>query len=177
MLLVTENKNPVKERKHLPASALNEVEAEVIGLFVQFSRVLGQPRSIAEIYGLLFISARPLPMEDVVERLGISLGSASQGLRFLRKAGAINMVYVPGDRRVHYEAVAELRKLAGHFLRDQVISHLDGGHDRLGHLGEMVKQLPAPERARVGPRVTMLQSWEKRGRRFLPVIIRMLDAR
>jgi HTH-type transcriptional regulator, glycine betaine synthesis regulator len=176
MLLVTENKKPVRERKDTPAAVLSEVEAEAISMFVQFSRVLGQPRSIAEIYGLLFISGRPLPMEDVVKRLGISLGSGSQGLRFLRKTGAVNLVYVPGDRRVHYEAVAELRKLASRFLQDQVLTHLDGGTNRLERLGEKVKQLPAEERARVGPRVTILQSWEKRSRRFLPALVKMLNA-
>ena len=35
-------------------SRLNPVEVEVIHLFVQFARALGQPRSVAEIYGLLF---------------------------------------------------------------------------------------------------------------------------
>ena len=48
------------------------MEAEVIGLFVQICRVLGQPRSLAEIYGLLFISGHPLAMDDLIERLRIS---------------------------------------------------------------------------------------------------------
>src|SRR5437016_1786539 len=85
-----------------------DLESEVIGLFVQISRMLGQPRSYAEIYGLIFIAGRPIPMDELIQRLGISKGSASQGLRFLRKAGAVKMAYVPRDRRVHYEAVAEL---------------------------------------------------------------------
>ena len=45
-------------------STLNSLESSVIDLFVQLSRVLGQPRSFAEIYGLLFISARPLAMDS-----------------------------------------------------------------------------------------------------------------
>src|ERR1051325_7503619 len=102
---------------------LNALETEIIDLFVQLSRLLGQPRSLAEIYGLLFISARPLSMDDLIERLRMSKGSASQGLKFLRNAGAVKMVYVPGDRRVHYEAVAELRNLVTRFLRDQFVPH------------------------------------------------------
>jgi hypothetical protein len=34
------------------------------------------------------------------------------------------MVYVAGERRVHYEAVAELRKLVIRFMRDQIVPHL-----------------------------------------------------
>ena len=40
-----------------PAAPLSPLETEIIDLFVQVSRLLGQPRSLAEIYGLLFISA------------------------------------------------------------------------------------------------------------------------
>src|SRR5262245_56308249 len=108
MSLALTVKHPAKQRRNGGSSTrqLNPLEAEVIALFVQMSRALGQPRSLGEIYGLLFISARPLAMDDLIERLGLSKGSASMGLRFLRNAGAIKMVYVPADRRVHYEAVA-----------------------------------------------------------------------
>ena len=56
-------------------SRLTPMEVEVIELFVQFSRALGQPRSVAEIYGLLFVSHLPLTLQDLKERLNISLGS------------------------------------------------------------------------------------------------------
>ena len=153
---------------------LSPIESEMIDLFVQLSRLLGQPRSLAEIYGLLFVSARPLAMDDLISRLRLSKGSASQGLRFLHSLGAVRMVYVPGDRRTHYEAVAELRVLVTRFIRDQVVPHLDTGLDRLDRIGHLVHQLPAPERDRVGARVKMLRSWEKNGRRVLPLVARIL---
>lgn len=157
-----------------PAARLNALETEIIDFFVQLSRLLGQPRSLAEIYGLLFISARPMAMDDLIERLRLSKGSASQGLKFLRNAGAVRMVYVAGDRRAHYEAVAELRNLSARFLREQIVPHLDNGQARLERIAGMVKQLPAGERTRVNGRVTMLQSWGKRGRRFLPLVVKIL---
>ena len=159
----------------LPVSGtVTEMEAEVIGLFVQLSHLLGQPRSFAEIYGWLFISGQPLAMDDLIEHLHLSKGSASQGLKFLRNAGAIKMVYVPGDRRVHYEAVAELRKLVARFLRDYVVPQLDTSEARLQHIAGMVKQLPAGEREHIAPRITLLQSWEKKTRKFLPVVVKLL---
>lgn len=155
-------------------SSLDPLETEVIDLFVQLSRLLGQPRSLAEIYGLLFISARPLAMDDLIARLGLSKGSASQGLKFLRNMGAIRSVYIAGDRRAHYEAVAELRSLAGRFLRDQVVPHLDNGLDRLDRLSSHLERLPKADRERVGARVTMLRSWEKNARRVLPLVATIL---
>lgn len=177
MLMVQAKKEP--ENVHdgqKRAAALNPVEVEIIDFFVQMSRVLGQPRSLAEIYGLLFISAQPLAMDDLVERLQLSKGSASQGLKFLRNIGAVKMVYVAGDRRVHYEAVAELRNLVARFLRDQIVPELDIGQARLERIAVMVRQMPAVDRARVNGRVKMLQSWEKRGRKFLPMVVKILGA-
>ena len=157
-----------------PAPRLTPLETEIIDLFVQLSRLLGQPRSLAEIYGLLFITARPMAMDELIERLHLSKGSASQGLRFLRNLGAVRMVYVAGDRRAHYEAVAELRNLTSRFLREQFVPHLDRGRERLERISFLVKQMPAEERARVNGRVTMLRSWGKNARRFLPLVMKIL---
>jgi DNA-binding transcriptional regulator GbsR (MarR family) len=150
------------------------LETEVIDLFVQLSRLLGQPRSLAEIYGLLFISARPLAMDDLIERLQLSKGSASQGLRYLHTLGAVRTVYIPGDRKTYYEAVAELRTLVTRFLQDQVVPHLDNGLRRLDRISAMTKELPPAEREQVMGRVKMLQSWEKRTHRFLPMVLKLL---
>ena len=174
MLLAKPQKSVAKNDHAATGVTVSALEAEVIGLFVQLSRVIGQPRSFAEIYGLLFISGQPLAMDDLIERLKLSKGSASQGLKFLRHAGAIRMVYVPGDRRVHYEAVAELRNLVARFLRDYVVPQLDSSEARLQTIAAMVKQLPEDEQARVASRITMLQSWEKRTRNFLPLVVKLL---
>jgi DNA-binding transcriptional regulator GbsR (MarR family) len=154
--------------------SLSGVEREVIGHFVELSRVLGQPRSYAEIYGLLFISPRPLAMDDLIERLGISKGSASQGLKFLRDLGAVRPVEIEGDRRTHYEAVAELRRLAGRFLRDQLGPQLTGGEARLERLARVTEELTGGERAHVTARVTMLRSWNQNVRRVLPLVVKLL---
>lgn len=153
---------------------LTALEAEVIDVFVQLSRVLGLPRSMAEIYGLLYISPRPLNMENLVVRLGLSKGSASQGLKFLRNAGAVETLHVPDDRRAHYRAVAQLRKLAARFLSKQVMPQLQSGQERLERLSAMARKLPAAERGHASARIAMLQSWRKRSHRFLPVMLKMM---
>jgi len=159
-----------------PSKAWTSLEAEVIGLFVQISRIIGQPRSYAELYGLLFLSRQPMTMDDLIARLGISRGSASQGLNFLRKIGAVRAVPLPGRRATHYEAVAELRHLAVGFLQDQILPQVEDSQDRLRQIGEMVAKLPASERAQASGRITMLQSWGKRTRQFLPIVVDMLEA-
>ncbi len=163
-------------RQAAPSPAWSGLEAEVIGLFVQISRIIGQPRSYAELYGLLFLSPRPLTMDELIARLGISKGSASQGLNFLRKTGAIRAVHLPGCRATHYEAVAELRHLAAGFLQDQILPQIEDSQDRLRQIAGMVAKLPARERAQASRKITMLQSWGKRTQQFLPVVVEMMGA-
>ena len=156
--------------------ARSRLEAEVIGLFVQLSRIIGQPRSYAEIYGLLFVSPRPLTMAELITRLGISKGSASQGLSFLRKAGAIRVVHLPGRRAACYEAVAELRHLAAGFLQDQILPQVEDTQHRLNQLAGMVAKLPPNERAQASRKITLLQSWGRQTRQFLPIVVETMGA-
>jgi HTH-type transcriptional regulator, glycine betaine synthesis regulator len=106
----------------------------------------------------------------------MSKGSTSQGLRFLRSVGAVKQVYVPGQRAVHFESVAELRNLAARFLRDQILAHLDGSLDRIDRLPALVQGLPSDQRELVRARVGMLQSWQKKTRKILPVVLKILGA-
>ena len=169
-------RNSIKDR---PAGAtpLNPVELEVIHLFVQLSRALGQPPSVAEIYGLLFISPKPLPQDDFPERLNLSKGSASQGLRYLLDLGAVRTVYVAGDRRAHYEAVAELRNLVNRFLRQQVLTYFDDSEERLDRIQAGARELPASEREFALARIRMLKSWQRNAKRLLPLILMILGGR
>ena len=153
-----------------------ELEREVIQHFVEISRALGQPRSFAEIYGLLFISPEPLAMDDLCARLQMSKGSASQGLKFLREIGAVKVIEKNGDRRTHYEAVAELRRLAGRFLRDQIGPQLAGSEARLDRMATAVGGVTDAGRGHTAARITMLRSWNKNTRRLLPLVIKLLGS-
>jgi HTH-type transcriptional regulator, glycine betaine synthesis regulator len=159
-----------------PNGGVGVLEAEAIGLFVELARMVGQPKSFAEVYGMLFISTRPLTIEDLIEQLGTSRAAADRALRFLRKAGALRIVYVPGDRRTHFEAVAELRHLVVGFVRDQILPQLENSEYRIDRLAEVVHELPGEQRAKLSPRVAMLQGWRKKSRNLLPMVVKMLEA-
>jgi DNA-binding transcriptional regulator GbsR (MarR family) len=158
-----------------PNGRLSALEAEAIGLFAHLGCMVGQPRSFAEVYGLLFISARPMTLEDLIERLGTSRAAADRALRFLRKAGALRIVYVPGDRRMHFEAVAELRHMVMGFVRDQILPQLANGENRIDRLAEMVNKLPGEQRAKLSARAAMLQAWSKKSRNFVAAAVKMLE--
>ena len=72
--------------------ALDSFQLQAISFFVHAFAALSLPRSIGEIYGLLFSTEEALSLDDIIERLRISKGSASEGLRWLRSLGAVNPV-------------------------------------------------------------------------------------
>ena len=158
-----------------PAISINDLEKQVVDVFVDGVRVLGLPRSIGEIYGLLFIAPKPLSLDDFVSRLGISKGSASQGLRTLRDLGAVKETSGEGVRRVYYEADVELKRLVGGFVREQVRPHLESGQLKVGRLLESVAEVEDPElREFYDERVEKLETWMRRGRMVLPLLQKVL---
>jgi len=152
---------------------LSPVEVEVIGLFVNVVKMLGMPKSVGEIYGLLFISPDPLPLDALVERLNISKGSASQGLKVLRAFGAVKQVYVGGDRRDHYAAETELKKLAAGFVREEIKPRLESGGERLARLREMTSGNGETDFYNL--RLGKLAQWHARSQQVMPLLTTMLD--
>src|SRR3954463_15935163 len=88
-----------------------------------FQRV-GLPRSTGQIYGLLYLSKKPLTLDDMVSALGLSKGSASNATRHLVSLGAIRQVWVPGERKDYFESMGDisavLRSIYQEFVRPRV---------------------------------------------------------
>ena len=168
--LIPLEKRPAREA----APPLSEFELESIDLFIHSVQVLGLPRSIGEIYGFLFAQSRPQPMEILIRRLGISVGSASQGLKFLKNIGAVKMTLHPGDRREFFGAQTELRKLVVGLIKERIQPHLDNGEARIELMLQSSRKLPAGDRAILLQRVEILKSWRGKAAKALPFIVRLL---
>ena len=91
-------------------SAKPSVEAQLYtaqDLFIRRWGEMGQTwginRTMAEIHALLYITARPLCTDDVMERLHISRGNASMSLRALCDWGIIRRLHKRGERREYFE--------------------------------------------------------------------------
>ena len=155
--------------------SLTTLQREVVDFFVDGVKVLGLPRSLGEIYGLLFISTAPLSIDDLVRDLEISKGSASQGLRMLRTLGAVREAAGNGDRRTYYEPAVDLKKLVGGFIREQVRPHLDSGKVKLRFIAETASLTADPvDKEFFNDRIERLESWMKRGGQVLPMLQKIL---
>lgn len=155
---------------------LNESERELVEWFVDFTALMGVPASVGQIYGLLYLSGRPLPFDNFGERLGISKGSASQGLRFLRDLGAVRVVEAPGDRREFYEAEISPTRLVAGFLKEKVQPRLKASDERLARLKKTLKEVEEVDPL-LADRVERLHIWSQRARQFIPVVAGLVKIR
>jgi len=154
--------------------ALSELEKEVVDIFVRVAGVLSLPRSVGELYGLLFISPEPLCINDCMNKLNISKGSTSQGLKILRSFGAVNTVYISGDRRDFFEAESGLRKIVTGFINEQVRPHLENGKERMVRLESLAAAAPPDEQEFFMDRIDRLKGWQKRANLLLPFALNFI---
>ncbi len=155
----------------------NSFQEECCDLFADMAHALGLPQSFGLIYGLLYSDARTLCFGEIVGRLGISKGSASQGIRALREFGAIKLVSRESDRREYFAPETELRKLIGGFLQGTIQPHLQSGGDRLLKLETTHSVDLSPlgiEGDVLLERFHKLQSWYRKGESTLPLIAKIL---
>ena len=150
---------------------LSKLEQESIDYFVSFVQILGLPKSIGQIYGLMFVATDPLAMDDIIERLEISKGSASQGLGTLKGLGAILPIQIEGDRREHYRADLEVSRIVNHFFEENLEPRLENGRERLKR---MIK-IASSEESDSGEnealaRLKALQKWQNRGKKAIPIV-------
>ena len=153
---------------------LSELEVEAIEMFINFLKLIGLPKSVGEIYGLLFVAPRPLAMDDIMERLDISLGAASQGLKLLRSFGAVRVVYERGDRRDHYVADLELSRFATVFIKEELQPRIKTASERIRRMEDSLAELPAKERRATEERIERLKHWIDKGQKILPWLIRFM---
>ena len=153
--------------------SLSELEIEAIDLFISFMKLIGLPKSVGEIYGLLFVSESPLNSDQIIDRLRISAGAASQGLKILRSFGAVRPVYMPGDRRDHFVADLDLSTFAASFLNDELKPRLESAAERIQRMEKLANAMDPHERDGAFKRIERLKHWMDRGSKMMPLILKL----
>ena len=165
-------------KANIPPSTENKLprklELESIDFFVRLMSILGLPRSVGEIYGLLYFSVEALSMDQIASRLDISIGSASQGLKTLRSLKAVKTAYVPGDRRDHYVAESEFRRLFSTFMNDEILPHLENANDRIVRMEESLQRVSTENKEFFDIRIEKLRRLTKASGRILPLLAKLI---
>lgn len=145
-------------------------EAEIVAFFVDAADLLGVPKSVAALYGICFAVSEPLSFADIEQKLDLSKGSISQGLRFLREVGALKEVSTDADRVERFEPELEMRKLAVHWIEERLQKQLNAGRTRLQAIGKAVPSGKNGSAKVLKARLKSLQNWHDRTRAVLPLV-------
>ena len=160
---------------NLTPPKLDEVQTSLISFFVDGVKILGLPPSVGGIYGVLFATREPLSLDDLVDRLDISKGSASQGLKMLRQIGAVNEVPDEGGRKTFFYAEQRLKSLVGGFIKEEVRPHLDSGKNKIKCLKEQLADVDDPEqKAFYDAQIKQVKKWLDSAQFVLPVLQRIM---
>lgn len=182
--------------------SLTAFQSEIVAVFADLVVLLGMPKSMGEIYGLVFASSEPPTFADIEQKLGLSKGSVSQGLRALRELGAIkeagsgeqgvrnqgelssaqsptnSPLLVSPSRATHWIATTELRQLIGTLLRERLTPYLERQDQRMQNAEEALQaeasRIPAKDYKALKQRLEKLQTWQSRASTILPVLGKML---
>jgi DNA-binding transcriptional regulator GbsR (MarR family) len=153
-------------------AARQQFEQGLISVFSELADLFGNPRSHGQVYGILFSSPVPLTMEEITNRIGISMGSVSLGLRALEELGAVERQ--ANGRSGLYVARLELKTLISGFVRQRLIPRLAKSNGTLKDLSSLLDQIPAAEAKEAGFRLQRVTQWHTRAAQFLPLAEKLL---
>ena len=89
-----------------------EAKEKFISTWGSLGTLWGINKAMAQIQSLLFISTKPLSMEDIMSELKISRGNTSMNLRQLIDWGIVTKELVPGERREFFSTEKDVQELA-----------------------------------------------------------------
>ena len=141
------------------------VRQELSAYFCQLADSFGLPRSVALIYGTLFLAENPLPVSEIIEESGLSKGSVSSGLRVLERMGFIHLVIKSSERRTFYRPELSLRRLVAGLIEENFTPALKRGETLLDEVAK-TPELSDHQKTRLAS----LQSWNKTALGLLPAL-------
>ena len=89
----------------------------------------GLNKSVAQLYAVLYLSDKPLSLDELVDKLKVSKGNISLNIRTLEEWGAVKSVWVKGSRKDYYEVEQDIKKVVANKLKssmDKRITQVSG---------------------------------------------------
>ena len=97
-----------------------------ISSFWGFSKIMGQ------LYGLLYLSPKPLTLDDMAKSLSASKGNVSINMKALERWNMVRQIWVKGDRKDYYEAEIDFWKIVRGVLREREKKEFDQALTSIG---------------------------------------------
>lgn len=96
----------------------NHIVTRMIEAAGHATQSLGVGRVLGQIFAYLYFNPDPQTLNDLTSQLGISKGSASMGVRQLEQWGALEKIWIKGDRKDYYKAKDNFGKIIRNAILD-----------------------------------------------------------
>jgi DNA-binding transcriptional regulator GbsR (MarR family) len=90
---------------------ISDIRKHIVDACVQAARLKGYSDASGVLRGTLFLSDKPLSMDDLVMETGYSKSTVSANMSILENLGLAKRVITPGDKRYHYVSVSDVDSL------------------------------------------------------------------
>ena len=105
----------------------------------------GINRTVGQIYALLYVSAKPLNADDIVQALGLSRSNVSMGLKELQSWRLVRSQHLPADRREYFSAPEDVWEIFRVLIEERRKREID---PTLSMLRDALMEEPASEEDR-----------------------------
>src|ERR1700747_1935244 len=85
----------------------------------------GVNRTVAQVHALLYLSPLALPAEEIAKTLSVARSNVSNSLRELQGWGIVRIVHLLGDRRDHFESLADVFQMVESILAERKRREVD----------------------------------------------------
>jgi DNA-binding transcriptional regulator GbsR (MarR family) len=148
--------------------------SDSIGRLIEF---WGFKRNMGRLWGILYLSDRPLSAPEIQSRLQLSSGAVSMTLNELTRWGVVKKVWLQGERRDHYAAEGNFWKMISRVFNErervEVLDAIDIMEDAIRFLKDKAKE--PEERARAQfqqERIRELLDLARLGKQLLDALIK-----
>ena len=114
----------MKEGKH-KSNTLEEIREGIMEAMGRISSFWGFSKIMGQLYGLLYLSFKPLTLDEMADSLAVSKGNVSINIRTLERWNMVKPVWVKGDRKDYYEAETDFWKIVKGVLREREKKEFD----------------------------------------------------
>ena len=104
---------------------ISDVQRKFILHWGEMGNRWGINRTMAQIHALLYLSPEPLDAEAIQHALQVARSNVSTCLRELQGWGVVRLVHVQGDRRDHFESLADVWELFRVVLEERKRREID----------------------------------------------------
>jgi|SRR5215475_2125512 len=90
---------------------LDETRQNFIEILSRISQFWGYPRAMGALYGALYLSPKPLSLDELIPIVGVTKGAISTNIRALEQLGMAHKHIRAGDRKDYYQADTDFGKI------------------------------------------------------------------